>query len=101
MLSPSANWPVGAPAHRWSGAYSSVGGRVRILKSLVAVGTVAATATALAMAPAVADPVNSKGHAVKPKLFDIVGVGSNTTQFLLDQFSVNYNKAHSKVHNAR
>jgi ABC-type phosphate transport system substrate-binding protein len=73
---------------------------VRIFKSLVAVTAVAATATALAVAPAVADPVNSHGKAVKPKIFDVVGVGSNTTQFLVDQLSVNYNKAHSKKHNA-
>jgi hypothetical protein len=73
---------------------------VRILRSLVAGAALAVTATALAVAPAVADPVNSHGKAVKPKIFDIVGVGSNTTEYLLDQLSVDYNAAHSKKHNA-
>jgi hypothetical protein len=50
--------------------------------------------------PAVADPVNSHGKAVKPKIFDIVGVGSNTTEYLLGQLSVDYNAAHGKKHNA-
>src|ERR1019366_778676 len=48
----------------------------------------------------VADPVNSHGKAVKPKIFDIVGVGSNTTEYLLGQLSVDYNAAHGKKHNA-
>lgn len=72
---------------------------MRILKSLVAVTAIAATTSALAMAPALADPVNSHLHNVTPKAYDIVGVGSNTIQFLLDQLSVNYNAAH-KTHNA-
>jgi ABC-type phosphate transport system substrate-binding protein len=73
---------------------------VRILRTMVAVAAVAATATALAVAPAMADPVNGHGKAVTPKVFDIVGVGSNTTEYLIDQLSVDYNAAHSKKHNA-
>jgi ABC-type phosphate transport system substrate-binding protein len=71
---------------------------VRIIKVLVAVSAVAATATALTMAPAMADPVNNHGKAVRPKAYDVVGVGSDTTQYLVDQLSVNYNKSH-KTHN--
>jgi ABC-type phosphate transport system substrate-binding protein len=73
---------------------------LRIFRSLVAVGAVAATATAVAMAPAMADPVNSKLKAVTPAPYDIVGVGAGTTQYLLDQFSVDYNKdvASKKTH---
>jgi hypothetical protein len=48
---------------------------VRILRSLVAVAAVAATTTALAVAPAMADPVNKHLKRVTPKAFDIVGVG--------------------------
>jgi ABC-type phosphate transport system substrate-binding protein len=73
---------------------------VRILKSLVAVTAVAATASALAMAPAMADPVNSHLAKVTPRAFDVVGVGSDTIESVLDQLSVSYNAAHSKTHNA-
>jgi ABC-type phosphate transport system substrate-binding protein len=69
-----------------------------MLRSLVAVAAAAATATALAVAPAMADPVNSHGKAVVPKAFDVVGVGSDVHDNLLDQLSVNYNAAH-RVHN--
>jgi ABC-type phosphate transport system substrate-binding protein len=72
---------------------------VRILKSLVAVAAVAATASALAMAPAMADPVNTHLAKVTPKAFDVVGVGSDTIESVLDQLSVSYNAAH-KTHNA-
>jgi ABC-type phosphate transport system substrate-binding protein len=65
---------------------------LRIIRSLVAAGAVAATATALAVAPAMADPVNSNLKPVTPAPYDVVGIGAGTTQYLLDQFSVNYNK---------
>lgn len=65
---------------------------MRIIRSLVAVGAVAATATALAIAPAMADPVNSHFKAVKPAAYDIVGVGAGTDEYLFDQLSVDYNK---------
>jgi hypothetical protein len=73
---------------------------LRIFRSLIAVGAVAATATALAAAPAMADPVNSKLKAVTPAPYDIVGVGAGTTEYLFDQFSVDYNKdvASKKTH---
>jgi ABC-type phosphate transport system substrate-binding protein len=54
---------------------------------------VAATATALAVAPAMADPTHH-GHRVVPKAFDVVGVGSDTIQSVLDQLSVDYNASH-------
>ena len=73
---------------------------MRIVKSLVAMGAVAATATALAVAPALADPVNGKGHAVTAQPFDVVAVGSATTQYIIDGMTEAYNKT-VKVHNSR
>jgi ABC-type phosphate transport system substrate-binding protein len=64
---------------------------LRLIKSLIAVGAVAATATALAVAPAMADPVNSHYRNVSPAPYDVVGVGAGTTQYLFDQLSVDYN----------
>jgi ABC-type phosphate transport system substrate-binding protein len=75
-----------------AGAQSSVGGRVRIVKSLVAMGAVAATATALAVAPALADPVNSHYRSITPQPYDVVGAGSATTQNMVNALSVAYNK---------
>ncbi len=73
---------------------------MRIFKSLVAAAAVAATATTLTVAPAMADPVNHHLHRVIPNAFDVVGVGSDTIEFVLDQLSVNYNAAHP-THNLR
>ena len=64
---------------------------MRTLSKLIAVTAVAASATAMAIGPALADP--PKG--VTPKATDVVGVGSDTLQFLLDQFSFDYNRTHS------
>jgi len=64
---------------------------MRMLKKLLVVGATAATATAMAVGPALADPPSG----VTPKETDVVGVGSDTIQFLLDQFSFDYNKSHS------
>jgi ABC-type phosphate transport system substrate-binding protein len=64
---------------------------VRIIRSLVAVGAVVATATALAVAPAMADPVTKDFKAVEPKPYDIVGVGSESIAFVMDQLTYNYN----------
>jgi hypothetical protein len=50
------------------------------------------------MAPA-ADPTNGSGQAVTPHEYDVVGVGSDTTEYLLDQLSVDYQKAHP-THNS-
>jgi ABC-type phosphate transport system substrate-binding protein len=67
---------------------------MRMLKKLLVTAVTAASATALAVGPALADPINGSGKPVKPKETDVVGVGSDTIQFLLDQFSFDYNKAH-------
>src|SRR5215467_2701873 len=64
---------------------------MRTLTKLIAGAAVVATTTALAIGPAMADP--PKG--VHPKSTDVVGVGSDTIEFLLDQFSVDFNKTHS------
>jgi ABC-type phosphate transport system substrate-binding protein len=72
---------------------------VRIVRSLVAMGAVAATATALAVAPALADPVNSHFRAITPQPYDVVGVGSATTQNMVNALSVAYNKT-VKHHNS-
>ena len=67
---------------------------MRMLKKLLATAVVTASATAMAVGPALADPINGSGKPVTPKETDIVGVGSDTIQFLLDQFSFDYNKSH-------
>jgi len=64
---------------------------MRTLFKLVAGAAAAATVAAVAIAPAMADPINSKGKTVTPKETDIVGVGSDTIQQVLDQFSLDYN----------
>jgi len=64
---------------------------MRILCKLVAGAAVLATVTMISAGPALADP--PKG--VVPKDTDIVGVGADTTEFLLDQLSVNYNASHT------
>jgi ABC-type phosphate transport system substrate-binding protein len=61
---------------------------MRTLIKLVAGAAAAATVTALAVAPAMADP---PAH-VTPHPQDVVGVGSDTIEFLLDQFSVDFNQ---------
>jgi ABC-type phosphate transport system substrate-binding protein len=62
---------------------------MRTLMRLVAVAAAAATVTAMAVVPAaMADPPSG----VTPKPADIVGVGSDTTENVLDQFSVDFNK---------
>jgi ABC-type phosphate transport system substrate-binding protein len=50
-----------------------------------------------------ADPIGHNGQKTVPAYFDIVGVGSNTTEYVMDQISVDYNKtiapkAHSVAH---
>jgi ABC-type phosphate transport system substrate-binding protein len=70
----------------------SVGGRVRFLKTLIAAGGVAALASAVVAAPAMADPINVHKHKVTPAAYDIVSVGSESIAFVSDQLSYNYNK---------
>ena len=65
---------------------------MRTFTRLVAGAALAAAATAMTVVPAIADP--PKG--VTPKATDIVGVGSNTIQALMNQFSVDHNKAFPK-----
>lgn len=67
---------------------------MRKLVQLVTVVAGAATVAAMVMAPAMADPINLKtGKTIEPRACDIVGGGSNTTEFVINQFSVNFNKA--------
>lgn len=68
---------------------------MRTLMKLIAGAAVAASATALTVVPAMADPINGSGKAVTPKQTDIVGVGSDTSQNVVDQLMVDYNKSHS------
>jgi ABC-type phosphate transport system substrate-binding protein len=71
------------------------------LRQLAAGLSIAAAAViAVSAVPASADPINLAGKPVVPQSFDIVGVGSDTTQFLFDQLSVDYNKTiPAKQHN--
>ena len=64
---------------------------MRNLIRLVAGATVLVSATALAMGPALADPPSG----VTPKETDVVSVGSDTSEYVYDQFSFDYNKTHS------
>ena len=75
---------------------------MRTLKKLLAGAAVVASATAMAIGPAMAgtvggsgDPIGGNGKPVVPKETDVVGVGSDTIEFLLDQLSFDYNKSHS------
>jgi len=64
---------------------------VRIVSKLLVAATAAAAITALVATPALADPPTG----VTPRPTDVVGVGSDTIQNVMDQFSVDYNKTHS------
>jgi ABC-type phosphate transport system substrate-binding protein len=69
-------------------------GIMRVLSKLIAVAVGTTAAAALVMAPAMADPINvTNGKVITPRPCDVVGVGSNTTESVTDQFSVNYNTA--------
>jgi ABC-type phosphate transport system substrate-binding protein len=63
---------------------------MRILSKLVTGAAMAAAAITLAAAPALADPP----AGVTPRASDVVGVGSDTIQNLLDQFSHDFNASH-------
>jgi ABC-type phosphate transport system substrate-binding protein len=72
---------------------------VRIWKTLVAAGAIAAATTALAVAPASAEPINPlTGKVVVPAAFDIVGVGSQSTTYVVGQLTFNFDKAVGKKH---
>src|SRR5215469_18341065 len=84
----AGSWPARERA-RGTFVLSYAGGAVimRTYHKLIAAAAVAATATAVAVVPAIADP---PGHKV-PRPQDITGVGSDTIQNVFDQFSVDYN----------
>jgi ABC-type phosphate transport system substrate-binding protein len=64
-----------------------------------AAGT-AGVAVAAPAAPArTAAPADPPAH-VAPQSYDVVGVGSNTTEYVLDQMSVNYNATVGTKHSA-
>lgn len=48
-----------------------------------------------AVGPALADPLNTSLQPVTPRATDVVGVGSDTTEYPLDQLMVDYQKAHT------
>jgi ABC-type phosphate transport system substrate-binding protein len=64
---------------------------MRILSKLLAGSAAAATMVALAAGPALADPPSG----VTPKATDVVGVGSDTIQNVMDQLSHDYNASHA------
>jgi len=64
---------------------------VRIVSKLLGAATAAVAITALVATPALADPPSG----VTPKPRDVVGVGSDTTEFLFDQLSLDYNATHT------
>jgi ABC-type phosphate transport system substrate-binding protein len=64
---------------------------MRSVKKVPALLVAAAIVAALTSAPAWADPPTG----TVPRATDAVSTGSNTTQYLLDQLSRDYNKAHS------
>ncbi len=66
---------------------------MRTLIKLVAGAAAAATVAALAVVPAMADPITNSGRAVTPRATDIVGVGSDTIQDVFDQFSIDFNNS--------
>jgi len=74
---------------------------LRIMRTMVAVGALALTAATVMAAPAMADPINSKGKHVTPAAYDVVSAGSESIAFISDQLSFNYNKTvkhHSPSH---
>jgi ABC-type phosphate transport system substrate-binding protein len=72
---------------------------VRIWKTMVAAGAIAAATTALAVAPASAEPINPlTGKVVTPAAFDIVGVGSQSISYVVDQLTFNFDKGVGRKH---
>src|ERR1700727_1756804 len=66
---------------------------MRLFSKLLAVTVTAAALTTLAAGSAVADPPSG----TSPRATDAVGVGSDTTQYLLDQFSLDFDAAHASA----
>jgi len=65
---------------------------VRIVSKLLVAATTAAAVTALMAGPALADP---QPPGTIPGPTDVVGVGSDTTEFVFDQLSADYNATHT------
>jgi ABC-type phosphate transport system substrate-binding protein len=65
--------------------------KLRIVSKLIVAATAAAAITAMTAGPALADPPTG----TTPKPTDFAGVGSDTIQFVFDQFSHDYNATHS------
>jgi ABC-type phosphate transport system substrate-binding protein len=68
----------------------------KLMTTVVSVAAVATLTAGVTQGVAKADP--PKG--VTPQAYDYVGVGSNTTQYVLDQMSVNYNAKVGKHHSS-
>lgn len=64
---------------------------MRTISKVLSGVTAAVALAALAATPAMADPPGG----VKPKVADVVGVGSDTIQSVMDQFSHDFNASHS------
>jgi len=64
---------------------------VRIVSKLLVAATTVAAVTAMMATPALADPPSG----VTPGPTDVVGVGSDTTEFVFDQLSADYNATHT------
>jgi hypothetical protein len=65
------------------------------LRTRIAIAALSAAAVAVSSAGLVlADPVNVRtGKFIEPRPCDVVGIGSQYFEYLMDQFSVNYDKA--------
>jgi ABC-type phosphate transport system substrate-binding protein len=72
---------------------------VRTLKTMVALAAVSLAASVVAAAPALADPPTHHGKIISPRYYDVVGVGADTDDTLLDQLAADYDAAHHKHHN--
>src|SRR5690242_8541333 len=68
---------------------------MRMLMKAAVITAVAASAALSVSGVAMADPQNSGGTAVVPAVTDVVGVGSDTTEFPLDQLMIDYNASHT------
>jgi ABC-type phosphate transport system substrate-binding protein len=71
----------------------------RLFAGAASVAAAAALVAAGTVSSASADPIGNNGKPIVPQSYDVVGVGSNTTEYVLDQISVDYNKT-VKDHNA-
>jgi ABC-type phosphate transport system substrate-binding protein len=81
--------------------------------SKVIVGVAVVAMLSMSVGGALADPINAKKpwkhgpgklyypgdyNSVTPRYCDVVGSGANTTEYLFDQYSLNYNTALLKAH---